>query len=100
MEFSFVGALPTSGQTGEDAPSASLKYYIELLLVFDLAPSLLAVGADTKPKPVEPKADVGLPLLAALLNAPKPKPLEGLEAAPPKAGDGEVVAEVDPNAED
>ncbi len=62
---------------------------------WEAAPSLL----DARPKLVEPKAEGGFPLLAALLKAPKPKPLEGLEAAP-KAGDGVDAFEMDPNADE
>lgn len=63
-----------------------------------VAPSLLALAADPKPNPVEPKADAGLPLPAAPLKAPKPKPLAGLEGAP-NAGDGAGALEGDPKAE-
>jgi len=38
LEFALVGALPTSGQTG-DALSASLKYHMEESLVGVEAPS-------------------------------------------------------------
>lgn len=61
--------------------------------------SLLALAAEPKPKPVDPKADAGLVVPAALLlNAPKPNPLAGLEAEP-KAGDGADAAEGEPKAE-
>lgn len=62
---------------------------------WEAAPSLL----DAKPKSVEPRAEGGFPLPAALLKAPKPKPLEGFEAAP-KAGDGVDAFDVRPNADD
>lgn len=67
--------------------------------VSDVASSLLAAEADPKPKLVEPKGDAGLPLPAALLNAPKPKPLDGFEAAP-NAGEEDEAVDVDPKAGD